>query len=203
MAETLVERRFVAVLAGEIVDYSRLLEDDEADTLAALRSRHRNVLEPTVARHQGRIFKFTFDGVLVEFASAVNAVQCAVDLQQAMAAANDGQPKNRHILLRIGVNLGDVLVESGDLYGEGVNIAVFLEGLAKPRGIIVSAAAHAFVRGEVKVKFEDLGTQTLKNIAQPVHAYRVAVMRRETYDLLGEIAALAFIALLIWLLSQI
>jgi adenylate cyclase len=203
MAEAPDKRRLAAILAGEVVDYSRLMEDNEADTLAALRSRHRNVVEPIVARHRGRIFKFTFDGVLVEFGDTVDAVQCAVALQKAMAAANNDQPDKRHVLLRIGVDWGDVLVEGADLYGDGVNIAVLLEGLAKPGGILVSASALENVRDKVKFKFEDLGTQSQPNFAQPVRAYRVAAMSREIYDFLGEMAALAFIALLVWLLSQV
>ena len=152
---------------------SRLMEADEAGTLAALKARRRDVLDPLVAKHQGRIFKVTGDGVLVEFASAVNAVQCAVDLQQAMAAANGDQPEDRHIVLRIGINLGDVMVEGSDLYGDGVNIAARLEALAEPGGILVSGTAYDHVKNKVKVGFDDLGTQTLKNIAEPVRAYRV------------------------------
>ena len=126
MAEERAQRRLAAILAADVVGYSRLMEQDEAGTLAALKARRKEVLEPLVAKHQGRIFKVTGDGVLVEFASAVNAVQCAVDLQQGMAAANDDQPEDRHIVLRIGVNLGDVMVEGSDLYGDGVNIAARL-----------------------------------------------------------------------------
>ena len=133
-----MERRLAAILAADVVGFSRLMEIDEAGTMAALKSRRKDVLAPLVAKHQGRIFKTTGDGVLVEFASAVNAVQCAVDLQQAMAAANDGQPEDRRIILRIGVNLGDVMVEGSDLYGDGVNIAARLEAIAEPGGILVS-----------------------------------------------------------------
>jgi TolB-like protein/Flp pilus assembly protein TadD len=150
------------------------MEVDEAGTLAALKVRRREVLDPLVAKHEGRIFKTTGDGVLVEFASAVNAVQCAVDLQKGMAAGNAGQPDDRHIVLRIGVSLGDVMVEGGDLYGDGVNIAARLETLAEPGGILVSGMAHDYVGTRVKVGFQDMGSQTLKNIAQPVRAYRIA-----------------------------
>ena len=169
----IVTRRLAAILAADVVGFSRLMEADEAATMAALKLRRRDVLDPLVARHQGRVFKTTGDGVLVEFASAVNAVQCAVDLQRGMAAANEGQPEDRQIILRIGVNLGDVMVESGDLYGDGVNIAARLEGIAEPGGILVSGTAHDHIGSKVKVSFEDIGTQTLKNIAQPVRAYRV------------------------------
>ena len=174
MAEQRVQRRLAAILAADVVGYSRLMEADEAATLAALKSRRRDVLVPLVAKHQGRVFKTTGDGVLVEFASAVNAVQCAVDLQQAMAAANGGQPDDHHIILRIGVNLGDVMVEGGDLYGDGVNIAARLEALAEPGRILVSGTAYDHIKSKVKVGFDDLGAQTLKNIAESVRTYRVA-----------------------------
>jgi TolB-like protein len=174
MAVERAQRRLAAILAADVVGYSRLMEQDEVGTLTALKFRRKEILEPLVAEHQGRVFKVTGDGVLVEFASAVNAVQCAVDLQRGMAAANDGQPADRHIVLRVGVNLGDVIVEGNDLYGDGVNIAARLEAIAEPSGIIVSGTAHDHVGTKVKVGFEDLGTQTLKNIAQPVRAYRVS-----------------------------
>ena len=173
MAEERAQRRLAAILAADVVGYTRLMEADEAGTVAALKARRKQVLQPLVATHQGRIFKVTGDGVLDEFSSAVNAVQCAVDLQQAMGIANSDQPKDRHIVLRIGVNLGDVMVEGSDLYGEGVNIAARLEAIAEPGGILISGTAHEHVRTKVKVGFEELGTQTLKNIAQPVRLYRV------------------------------
>jgi hypothetical protein len=133
MAEERVQRRLAAILAADVVGYSRLMEQDEPGTMAMLKARRKEVLEPLVAQHQGRIFKVTGDGVLVEFGSAVNAVQCAVELQHRMAVANDGLPEARRIvLLRVGVNLGDVMVEGGDLYGDGVNIAARLEGIAEP-----------------------------------------------------------------------
>src|SRR5262245_49890934 len=174
MAEERVRRRLTAILAADVVGYSRLMETDEAGTLSALKTRRKQVLEPLVARHQGRVFKVTGDGVLAEFTSAVNAVQCAVDLQQGMAAANDGQPEERHIVLRIGVNLGDVMVEGSDLYGDGVNIAARLEAIAEPGGIMVSGTAYDHIKSKVKVVLEDIGAQSLKNIAEPVRVYRVA-----------------------------
>ena len=127
-----MERRLAAILAADVVGYSRLMEQDEAGTLGLLKARRKDVLQPLVAKHHGRVFKVTGDGVLVEFASAVNAAMCAIDLQRAMAAANGDQPEDRHIVLRIGVNLGDVMVEGSDLYGDGVNIAARLEGIAEP-----------------------------------------------------------------------
>jgi TolB-like protein/class 3 adenylate cyclase len=173
MSEERVQRRLTTILAADVVGYSRMMETDEAATLAALKVRRRDVLDPLVARHQGRIFKVTGDGVLVEFASAVNAVQCAIDLQQGMAAVNVDQPKDRQIVLRLGINLGDVMVEGSDLYGDGVNIAARLEAIAEPGGILVSGTAHDHIGTKVKVAFEDLGAQALKNIAQPVRVYRV------------------------------
>ena len=173
MAEERVQRRLAAILAADVVGYSRLMEQDEAGTLATLKERRKQVLQPLVVRHQGRVFKVAGDGVLVEFSSAVNAVQCAVDLQRAMATANGDQPKDRHIVLRIGVNLGDVMVDGSDLYGEGVNIAARLQAIAEPGGILISGTAHEHVGTKAKVSFEELRAQTLKNIAQPVRLYRV------------------------------
>ena len=125
-----MDRRLAAILAADVVGYSRLIQQDEARTLAALRQRRREILTPLVVQHHGRIVKVMGDGVLVEFASAVNAVVCAVELQKKMAAANDGLADNRCIVLRIGINLGDVVVEGGDLYGDGVNIAARLQAMA-------------------------------------------------------------------------
>jgi TolB-like protein/class 3 adenylate cyclase len=173
MAEEPVRRRLAAILAADVVGYSRLMEADETATLAVLKALRRDVLSPLAVRHQGRIFKVTGDGVLIEFGSAVNAVQCAIDLQRGMAAANQGQSADRQIVLRIGVNLGDVVVEGSDLYGEGVNIAARLEGIAEPGGILISGTAYDHIRNKVKAGFDDLGPQSLKNIVEPVRAYRL------------------------------
>jgi TolB-like protein/Flp pilus assembly protein TadD len=172
MADQPTQRRLAAILAADVVGYSRLMEADEAATLTALKVRRKDVLDPLVSKYQGRIFKTTGDGVLVEFASAVNAVQCAVELQQGMAAANNDQPEDRRIVLRIGVNLGDVMVEGSDLYGDGINIAARLEGIAEPGGILVSGTAYDQVKNKTTTGFDELGPQTLKNIADPVRAYR-------------------------------
>src|SRR5215468_1285752 len=174
MAEERAQRRLAAILAADVVGYSRLMEQDEAATLAALKARRKDVLEPLVAKHQGRIFKVTGDGVLVEFGSAVNAVQCAIELQGRFDTANDDLAEDRRIFLRIGVSLGDVVVEGGDLYGDGVNIAARLEALADPGSIIVSRTVFDHVRGKVKLGFDNLGEQRLKNIAEPVRIYRVS-----------------------------
>jgi class 3 adenylate cyclase len=173
MAQEHVQRRLAAILAADVVGYSALMERDESATLAALKGRRKDVLEPLVAKRHGRVFKITGDGVLVEFASAVNAVQCAVELQRGMAAANAGQPGGRHIVLRTGVNLGDVMVEGSDLYGDGVNIAARLEGIAEPGSVLVSGSVFDYVRNKVDAGFEALGARSLKNIAEPVRVYRV------------------------------
>jgi adenylate cyclase len=173
MADQRARRRLAAILAADIVGYGRLMEVDEAGTLEALKARRTQVLDPLVARHHGRIFKTTGDGVLVEFASAVNAVQCAVDLQRAMAAANRKLPDDRQIVLRIGLNLGDVMIEDDDLYGDGVNIAARLEAIAEPGGICLSGMVHQNVKTKLKVAFEDIGDQRLKNVAEPIRVYRV------------------------------
>lgn len=167
-----MERRLAAILAADVVCFSRLMEVDEVGTLAALKSRRKGVLEPLVARHQGRVFKVTGDGVLVEFASAVNAVQCAVELQKAFADANEDVADDRPIVLRIGVNIGDIIIEGSDLYGDGINIAARLEGMAEPGAVLVSDSVHGHVANKVGVHFDDLGLQNLKNIAKPVRVYR-------------------------------
>jgi len=198
MAEDRAQRRLAAIMAADVVGYSRLMEVDEADTLAALKARRKNVLEPLVANHHGRIFKVTGDGVLVEFASAVNAVQCAIDLQVGMAATNADEPEDRHIVLRIGVNLGDVMIEGRDLYGDGVNVAARLETLAEPGSVLISGTVYDYVRNKVKTGFEDLGPQSLKNIAEPIRAYRVtgtpsvAVAKTKSADDKPSIAVLPF-----------
>jgi adenylate cyclase len=173
MAEERVQRRLAAILAADVAGYSRLMQDDEAGTLASLKTRRSEVLRPALDRHRGRVFKFMGDGVLVEFASAVDAVECAVQLQQGMESANADLPADRRIRLRIGINLGDVMVEGSDLYGDGVNIAARLEALADPGSVIVSRTVFNHVRGKVKLGFDDLGEQQLKNIAEPVRIYRL------------------------------
>jgi adenylate cyclase len=173
MAEKRTQRRLAAILAADVVGYSRMMEQDEAGTLAALKSRLTDVIQPLVAEHQGSVFKSTGDGLLIEFGSAVNAVECAVELQRKMASANQGFTGESAIVMRIGVNLGDVMVDGSDLFGDGINIAARLEGLAEPGGILVSGTAYDHVRNKVKVGFEDLGAQAVKNIAEPVRTYRV------------------------------
>jgi adenylate cyclase len=174
MAEERAQRRLAAILAADVAGYSRLMEADEGGTLAALKSRRRDVLEPQVARHEGRIVKLMGDGVLVEFASAVNAAQCAVELQRGFAEANASSTDDKAILLRIGVNLGDVVVEGGDLFGDGVIIAVRLQTLADPGGICISAGVYDQIEKKLALSYEDLGSREVKNMAKPVHVFRIA-----------------------------
>ena len=142
MAEERAKRRLAAIMAADVVGYSRLLDADEQGTLAALRERRKGILEPLVREHSGRIMKVMGDGVLVEFTSAVNGVACAVELQRRMAAANDGLGDERNIVLRVGLNLGDVVVDDGDLFGDGVIVAVRLQGIAEPGDICISGAVY-------------------------------------------------------------
>jgi TolB-like protein/tetratricopeptide (TPR) repeat protein len=168
------QRRLAAILAADVVGYSRLTQLDEAGTLASLKARRAEILVPLVTQHSGRIVKIMGDGVLVEFASAVDAVECAVRLQDAMGAANAGVPEDRRIVLRVGLNLGDVVVEGDDLYGDGVNVAARLEALADPGAVFLSQSLVDQVQGKVAIGFEDLGEHELKNMAAPVHVYRVS-----------------------------
>ena len=177
MAGENIQRRLAAIMVADVVGYSRLMERDETGTLAALRNQRETILQPVVAKHQGRIVKLMGDGVLVDFASAVNAVACAVDLQSALTKANMNMPVDRQIELRIGINLGDILIEGSDLYGDGVNIAARLEGLAEPGGIIVSETVVSHVRGKVTFGFEDLGEKKLKNIDGQVRIFKVSGSR--------------------------
>jgi adenylate cyclase len=174
MAEQRAQRRLAAILAADVVGYSRLMEQDEAGTLAALAERRKVVLEPLLAKYRGRVVRLMGDGTLAEFASAVDTVQCAVDLQKAMKDANAALSDDRALVLRIGLNLGDVVVEDGDLYGDGVNVAARLEAMADPGGICLSASIHQQVERLLPFTFHDLGDQTLKNIARPVQVYCIA-----------------------------
>jgi TolB-like protein/class 3 adenylate cyclase len=168
-----VGRRLSAILAADVAGYSRLMGLDEAGTARILRE-HRTAIDSLVERHSGRIVKTTGDGLLLEFPSVVDAVDCAVAVQTAMEKRNEGVPKNRRMLLRIGINLGDILIEGDDILGDGVNIAARLEGIAEPGGICISYSAYDQIRGKVAVEFIDLGEQTLKNIVRPVRVYAMA-----------------------------
>jgi adenylate cyclase len=166
-----VPRRLSAILIADVVGYSRLVETDEAGTLAALKQRWKTVLEPIVRERGGRIVKEMGDGVLVEFASAVDALVAGDELQQRMQVANEGLPHDRQIVLRIGINLGEVIGEGSDIYGESVNIAARLEALSEPGGLCISEKVFGEVRGKVDICFEDIGEQQLKNITAPIRAY--------------------------------
>ncbi|ESZ38721.1 adenylate cyclase [Mesorhizobium sp. L2C066B000] len=168
-----MERRLAALLMADVVGYSRLMEDDESGTLAALTERRASILAPTVIAHGERVVKLMGDGMLIEFGSAINAVAAAVDVQREMAAANALASEKQRIDLRIGINLGDVIGQETDVFGEGVNIAARLEALADPGGICVSGKIHDEVRNKVACQFEEMGEQKLKNISTPVRAFRL------------------------------
>ena len=171
MAET---RKLAAILAADVVGYSKLAGSDEERTLARLRALRSDLIDPTIAVHHGRVVKRTGDGVLIEFRSVVDAVRCAIEVQNGMVERNAGLPPERRIEFRVGIHLGDVVEESdGDLMGDGVNIAARLEGIADPGGICLSEDAYRQVRDRVKEGFADLGEKELKNIARPVRAYAI------------------------------
>jgi adenylate cyclase len=170
-----MEHRLAAVLAADMVGYSRLMEADERGTLARLRTHRIELIDPAIAKNQGRIIKTTGDGMLVEFQSVVDAVKCAVEVQERMRRRNSDVADDRRIEFRIGINLGDIIFEDGDIFGDGVNIAARVEQLAENGGICVTAAVHDQVDGRVDAVFEDLGEKLLKNISRPVRIYRIAV----------------------------
>jgi len=167
-------RRIVAILAADVAGYSRLMGADEEGTLAAIRALRRELIDPKIAEHRGRIVKTTGDGILIEFASAIDAVRCAVVVQRSMAAAAGG-PRERRIKYRVGLHVGDVLADGDDILGDSVNIAARLEGIAEPGGICLSAAAYEQVRGKLAIAVADMGEQDLKNIARPLRTYRVVL----------------------------
>jgi adenylate cyclase len=167
------ERRLAAIVAADVAGYSRLIGADEAETLAALRAHRRELIDPLIAQHKGHIVKTTGDGLLMEFPSVVEAVACAVQLQRSMAERNRDVPPERRIAFRIGINIGDVVVEDGDVFGDGVNVAARLEQLAEPGAICLSEDAYRQVRGKIEIDATDAGAQHLKNIANPVRVYRI------------------------------
>jgi adenylate cyclase len=173
MAEERAQRRLTSILAADVVGYSRLIGADEEGTLAALKAHRRELTDPKVEQYRGRIVKTTGDGALIEFASVVDAVRCAVDMQRGTAERNVGVPTDKRIELRIGINVGDIVIDGDDIFGDGVNIAARLEGLAEPGGVLVSRAVRDQVRDRLELAFEDLGERQLKNIARPVRVYRV------------------------------
>jgi adenylate cyclase len=175
MVEERVERRLAAILAADVAGYSRLIGADEEGTLAALKAIRREVIDPKIAEHRGRIVKTTGDGLLVEFASVVDAVRCAVEAQSAMAARNADVPGEKRLEFRVGINLGDIIIDGDDIFGDGVNIAARLEALAEPGGICVNRVVRDQVRDKLDIAFEDMGEQQVKNIARPVRVFRVTL----------------------------
>ena len=168
-----IERRLAAILAADVAGYSRLMSVDEEGTLAALKAVRQSLVDPKVAEHRGRIVKTTGDGALVEFASAVDAARCAIDIQRAMAGRNADVPEDRRIEFRIGINVGDIIIDAGDIYGDGVNIAARIEAQATPGGICLSDNAYRQIKGKLALDVSDMGEQQLKNIPQPVRLYSV------------------------------
>jgi adenylate cyclase len=173
MAGARVERRLAAILAGDVAGYSRMMGADEEGTLLQLNTHRREFLEPKIAEHRGRIVKRTGDGVLIEFASVVDATRCAVEIQRGMVELNASVPEDKRIELRIGIHIGDVIIEDGDIFGDGVNIAARLESSAEPGGICISDDAYRQVRGKLDANFQDTGEHELKNIARPVRIYQL------------------------------
>jgi TolB-like protein/class 3 adenylate cyclase/Tfp pilus assembly protein PilF len=168
-----VERRLAAIFAGDVVGYSRLMGLDEEGTLARLNAHRRELIDPKIAEHRGRIVKTTGDGILIEFASVVDAARCAVEIQRAMPVRNADLPEDKRIAFRIGLNTGDIIIEGSDIFGDGVNIAARLESIAEPGGICLSEDAYRQLRGKLEIVFEDGGEQQLKNIAEPIRVYRI------------------------------
>jgi adenylate cyclase len=180
-----VERRLTAILAADVVGYSRLMGADEEGTLAALKAIRRELVDPRIIDHRGRIVKTTGDGLLLEFASVVDAVRCAVDVQREMAGRNTGLAAATRIEFRIGINLGDIIIDGDDIFGDGVNVAARLETLAEPGGICVSRVVRDQVRDKLAFAFEDMGEQQVKNIARPVRAFAVSIGSRASRPPVG------------------
>jgi adenylate cyclase len=168
-----VERRLAAVLAADVAGYSRLMGNDEEGTLARLKFLRKTLIDPAIASHRGRIVKTTGDGVLVEFASAVDAARSSAEVQRRMAEQNAAWPQEQRIQFRIGIHVGDIIIEDNDIFGDGVNIAARLEGIAEPGGVCISDDAHRQIRGKVDVTFDDMGEQNLKNIVEPMRAWQL------------------------------
>ncbi len=167
-----VERRLAAILAADIAGYSRLMGADEEGTLAQLKACRKALVDPKISEYRGRIVKTTGDGMLVEFGSAVDAVRCAVEVQRGMATSNVDIPEAKRIEFRIGIHVGDIIIDDNDIFGDGVNIAARLEGIADPGGICISDDAHRQIRGKTEIAYDDMGHQSLKNIVEPMRAWR-------------------------------
>jgi adenylate cyclase len=165
----------VAILAADVAGYSRLMGTDEEGTLAHLKSLRKTLIDPKIAEHRGHIVKTTGDGMLVEFASAVDAARCALEIQRGMTEQNADAPQDNRIRFRIGIHVGDIIIDDNDIFGDGVNIAARLEGIAEPGGVCISDDAHRQIRGKVDIAFEDMGTHSLKNIAEPMRVWRMKI----------------------------
>ena len=168
-----MQRRLVAIFAADVVGFSRLMGEDEVGTLDALKFLRRELVAPKITKHKGRVVKLVGDGLLAEFSSVVDAVECAVAIQSSIPERNIGVLPERRVVLRIGINLGDIIVEGSDIYGDGVNVAARLEGLADPGSICISDMVYQNVKGKIDLAFNDLGPQQVKNIAEPIHAYGI------------------------------
>src|SRR6266850_1499532 len=168
-----VARRLAAILAADVAAYSRLIEADEEGTLSRLKALRAEIIGPKITGHYGRIVKTTGDGLLAEFASVIDALRCAAEMQSALTEGNTPLPPERRIEFRIGINVGDMVVENGDIFGDGVNVAARLEALAEPGGICISARVQEDAAGRLDLAFEDMNEQQLKNIARSVRVYRV------------------------------
>src|SRR5262249_27884694 len=189
MAKERVERRLAAILAADVAGYSRLMGVDEEGTVAALKALRKSLIDPKITEHRGRMVKTTGDGALVEFASAVDAIRCALETQQAMAARNTDIPQNRRIEFRIGINVGDIIIDEGDIFGDGVNIAARIETLATPGSICLSDNVYQQIKGKLTLDVSDMGEQRLKNIAQPVRVYAVRLdVRAQTTTMTPTLA---------------
>src|SRR5438132_11347084 len=170
-----MERRLTAILAADVVGYSRLMGANESGTLAALDTLRTDLVDPKISEHQGRIVKLTGDGMLVEFPSVVNAVACATDIQRSIRNRTVGMPTDHRIEFRIGVNVGDVIVQGEDIFGDGVNVAARLESIAPVGGMMISGSARDHIGNRLELAFEDMGEQSLKNIERPIRVYRVCL----------------------------
>jgi adenylate cyclase len=174
MAGERIQRRLAAILSADVVGYSRLMGTDEVGTLSRLKALRRELIDPTIAAHSGRIVKLVGDGALVEFASAVDAVTCAIEIQRQLRERDAAGSEIDPIRFRIGINVGDIIIDGEDIYGDGVNIAARLEGIAEPGGIYLSRAAYEQVVGKVAAAFTEVGVRSLKNIDTPVQIFRVS-----------------------------
>ena len=189
MVEDHVERKLAAIFAGDVAGYSRLMGVDEEGTLHRLKAHRKELVDPKITEHRGHIVKTTGDGMLVEFVSVVDAVRCAVDIQRGMAERNVEVPADMRIEFRVGINVGDIISDDNDIYGDGVNVAARLEALAEPGGIMVSGVVHDQVRDKLSFGFEDLGEQSVKNIARPIGVHRVSLAETTTETVVKSKAA--------------